>query len=994
MIFSTQKRSALILLVVFVISITGLQAQSIGFSAYNGRNHPELKWVSAETEHFIISYPEHLSGIEIQAAAIAEATYAAISENIGVTFDYKIRVYLSDEDEIVNGFAVPFDRSYTDIWVNLNDIAIAWTGPEKWLRTVLAHELAHIFQFQAIKSNIPLIGVLGTAPGLVAPWVEGFAQYQTEPWHALRGDAMLRVAFYDGRPSFADGSSPRNGELMYASGNSQLRYFASTYGDTTLAKIFAHRQEILGKRIRFHNFKKAFNEVTDKPFSEFEDEWRRHMNIYYHTLGGQMERSDSLGVKPLEIPGYFVSEARFSPDTTQIAVVALVSPDRMYRQLAVVANDSTAKRTVLAEGDFNLPLDWSPDGTAITYSATTRGQHGSLINDIYIIDVTSKRRTRITHSRRASNPVFSPTGDSLYYIVNESGTGNLFVRNLSTASETRLTNYSGDHQIGRIAMNPAGTHLAYATFESDGARHIVILDLQTGQKIQHSDPLTDDRNPIWSPDGTQLAFTSLRDQVPNIFVVDPFTPEATPERVTALFTGGSALQWLPSDSLNVSGTLIISTTDTKRNNRMMRVDASRRTQDPQISINPSYTRWLTHTPPHTIPQAPELNPDLIQRRYTYNSWNNITHVATIPFPYFSTADDFGFGVVSLFTEPLSKHMFTAVGALSMSNFSDNSLIFLSYMNNQFSPSLNFSAYHNSFTGRIYERDLLVTTNSGAFLLATLPRDWIDSEFVTTTLYSRFRYEYTNASRYWSPSQSGSPLSASPLGLPQDGWQNDLRMGLRMSSAKPYVHSLIHPLDGWGIEPRITFATKSLGGESNYVRPDLMAYTLLPGPGDSRFYLYTRAIAQWGNSLNQDYIGFSRYDDIQFGGSLPGLDILYHDTERVRGFSDYVLGNRMLFGTLEYRIPFADDLETQILGLVSLGRTTFSLFADGGIIWQDSGTPGNASISRAGAGAEIKNVLTFGALQLAHSLGFAQPVQDFSTSRNQEVYYRVRAVIPF
>src|SRR5690606_6642391 len=162
-----------------------------------------------------------------EAASIAEETYRAISANLGITFENKIRVYLSDEDEIVNGFAVPFPHAYTNIWVHLTDAAQQWSSSEKWLRTVLAQELGDIFQFEAVKSNVNLIGALGIFPGLTAPWVEGFAQYQTEQWHALRGDELLRTAFYEGRPSFRDGTSIRNGRLMYAVGNAQLRYFTS-----------------------------------------------------------------------------------------------------------------------------------------------------------------------------------------------------------------------------------------------------------------------------------------------------------------------------------------------------------------------------------------------------------------------------------------------------------------------------------------------------------------------------------------------------------------------------------------------------------------------------------------------------------------------------------------------------------------------------------------------------------------------------------------------
>ena len=53
----------------------------------------------------------------------------------------------TEEDEIMNGFAVP--ANYTIIWVDQNDAAL-WSGDEKWLRTVLAHELQHLVFFNTI----------------------------------------------------------------------------------------------------------------------------------------------------------------------------------------------------------------------------------------------------------------------------------------------------------------------------------------------------------------------------------------------------------------------------------------------------------------------------------------------------------------------------------------------------------------------------------------------------------------------------------------------------------------------------------------------------------------------------------------------------------------------------------------------------------------------------------------------------------------------------
>ena len=125
------------LLLLLLVITADLSAQ--GFNSMNGRNHPYLNWQVAETEHFRIIYPDRISSIIPQASAVAEESYAALSANLEVKFSKKIRIYLSDEDEIVNGFANPIGKGYTAIWVNLNDYGETWTGSEKWLRKVIAH---------------------------------------------------------------------------------------------------------------------------------------------------------------------------------------------------------------------------------------------------------------------------------------------------------------------------------------------------------------------------------------------------------------------------------------------------------------------------------------------------------------------------------------------------------------------------------------------------------------------------------------------------------------------------------------------------------------------------------------------------------------------------------------------------------------------------------------------------------------------------------------
>src|SRR5690606_14436827 len=109
---------------------------------------------------------------------------------------------------------------------------------------VLAHELAHIFHFRAVTTKPRWLSVLAGNP-LPRFWTEGLAQYETETWDAQRGDRWLRLAVLDDQLSYNDGRSLWNGRLLYASGNAQVRYFAEQYGDTTLARLLAHRDTLL-----------------------------------------------------------------------------------------------------------------------------------------------------------------------------------------------------------------------------------------------------------------------------------------------------------------------------------------------------------------------------------------------------------------------------------------------------------------------------------------------------------------------------------------------------------------------------------------------------------------------------------------------------------------------------------------------------------------------------------------------------------------------------
>ena len=93
--------------------------------------------------------------------------------------------------------------------------------------------------------------------------------------------------------------------------------------------------------------------------------------------------------------------------------------------------------------------------------------------------------------------------------------------------------------------------------------------------------------------------------------------------------------------------------------------------------------------------------------------------------------------------------------------------------------------------------------------------------------------------------------------------------------------------------------------------------------------------------------------------------------------------------------FYRHLKPKFSGLVSLGSTALALFTDAGAVWDArlaDGTTGTET--RWGAGAEIKNRISLFGIGFTHALGIAQPAQELFTDADYDLYYRVRAVVPF
>ncbi|MDZ7772182.1 MAG: BamA/TamA family outer membrane protein [Balneolaceae bacterium] len=772
------------------------------------------------------------------------------------------------------------------------------------------------------------------------------------------------------------GSSTFDGRLRYALGNSQLRYFTESYGDTTLAELLSRRQTRLGV-LPVHDFGESLQATIGKSYSEFYDDWRKHVNIYYNTLAGGMGRLDSLE-RVDRIPGTWIRDLAVSP-MGDAAVLSVPSDRRPVPRLYLVPADSTQPVRALAEGAVSPDLAWSPDGRILAYSRTVRGEHGSQRPDLFLYDLEADEERRLTHRGRLGWPAFGPEGDSLVYVAGENGTANIWLRRMSDGTEERLTDYTGDVQIVHLAWNRPRNELVYHLFDADGSRRLVVREVATGRTRTIGEGEADNRRPVISPSGREMAFTSLRDEVPNVFVYD-FESGQT-RRVTDQFTGAEAVAWLAPDSSHSEGRIWVKGTESMSREAIWEVHASATSPEPPLPGSLPNSSWRGQLPPEIIPWEVEEDAALVTGRRDYNALANLTHGVTFGLPWYENPGDFGLMGFTSFTEPLGKHLLVGGGYLSLADPLDGTRGVVSYVNNTLQPTLDFSVYRTPAAARWYQGDFLVEEHAGGEVSATWPLNLTWKSYHSSALNLRLRYVQTD------PLRAGRWDVAPPV-LAE---QADLRLGWAWKHQRPWEGNGIHPLDGTGVKFTLLGAAGVLGGDTSYLQPDLSAYAVLPALGMHRLFVYGRYTGQYGDALPQNYVGFSRYDQIQF--PLPDeVGFLFENhVERVRGYREFVAGKHVAFGSLEYRVPLMGSLNTQVLGFIGMGQTTLSLFADAGKVWE----PWMGSqTARLGLGAEVKNRLRLGPLRFTHAVGVGQPYDHLLGDSVYDLYYRVRAALPF
>lgn len=556
---STLKKSALGLL---FIASTAFALQFYG-------NESEIKWKTADSEHFIYHYPAEFTGHAERAAAAAEAVYDSVTSRYPNKLPRKVHLSLRNA-LYSNGYAVPSETSM-NLWLTNWDFKTR--SSHGWLNDVVTHEFSHLVSIEdGAKVNPALFGLqlsymdyynersrtdlVALIPFNLQPlWLaEGTAQFESErmgfdAWDSHR-DMLLRTAVLADSlvplpymHAFAE-SSLKSELGPYTQGFSLVRYIAETYGEDAIPKIWT----ALAKPYRA-TLDAAFKDVIGIGEDSLYNAWKEHLKTKYEALQdslGEIKAGTKLTANsyyqdfPVVAGDYVYGVSNFGGAWFDGSIFKMptnvdsLMKDSTEEEGIKISVENTIDITEHSKSGFKMKKSWVDKGVSVRdvkeqgpmlayVSYQNRNRHGRAAFDIFVVD-TAGNSKEVTHLADAVYPEINYEGTEVIFARRESGKTRFILSKAPITKSGKAEDFQDIwvppeeyiyYNIYSPKLSPDGKRIVFSYFD-DKTRGIAVVDYDGKNFQKLSEDSVDSRDPAWI-DNKTIVYSSDRNGIYNLY---------------------------------------------------------------------------------------------------------------------------------------------------------------------------------------------------------------------------------------------------------------------------------------------------------------------------------------------------------------------------------------------------------------------------------------------------------------------------------------------
>lgn len=543
--------SAIFVTTLFAQSAYGQFGDYFGFGK-NKVHYKNFDWSVIKTEHFEVYFYEEERQAALDAAEIAERSYAYLSEVLDYQFKEKIPLllYASHNDfQQTNAIQSYISEGTQGVTESLKGrMILPITGSYAQFTHVLTHEMVHAFQFDILLADGASELVRRFNPPL---WfVEGMAEYLsvgmdniTRMWmrDAVLNNTLLSI------PEMTFVFDIR----VYRMGQAIWYYVGERYGVEVVGRIFKTSRAT-------GDLNRAFKAHTGLDLAELSKRWQDDARTRYLPKNVLLQKPSDIA-EPITDPCVDCSRINIvpalSPNGKELAYVG----DKDYtlnmflRGLKDDPQEEDDLEKIVTSGSsqsyetlryFNTSMNWSPDGRQFSFVAKA-GRNDA----IYIVNADKQdvvRKIAFENLTGMAAPSWSPDGKRMVFTGLKGGVSELFLVDADGSNLMQLTNDRYAHL--HPQWSPDGNKIAFTTDRGPntdidnlifGEYNLALYDLETAEIELLTETGGNHINPVWNEDGSEILFVSDMNGINNIYAIALETRDLS--QITNFVTGVSGI---------------------------------------------------------------------------------------------------------------------------------------------------------------------------------------------------------------------------------------------------------------------------------------------------------------------------------------------------------------------------------------------------------------------------------------------------------------------